>query len=262
MSITDSQTTSTQTRSKAIPLSELPRTLFSQRWWWTTLLVIAGMIVLFRLGIWQLDRLQQRRARNAEYVQQISAPPIRLTGADLPEDPAKLRDRQVEAQGTYDYSEQLILVQQNWQGRPGAHLVTPLLLEGGDVAVLVDRGWVPSAEVEVGDLAQFDEPGMQTISGAIQLSQTLSGGRETIVEGKQQEWYRIDVEAIQKQMPYQLLPFYVLASPEEGTIEQLPYRIPNEVDLSDGPHLFYAIQWFTFTLLLGVGYLYFVKTRP
>lgn len=247
---------------EAIPWSNLPRTLFSRRWWWTTLLVVAGMIILFRLGIWQLDRLQQRRANNAQYVQQVSAPPIQLTGADLAVDPAGLRDRQVEVQGTYDFSEQLVLVQQNWQGRPGAHLVTPLLLEGEDIAVLVDRGWVPSAEVEAGDLDQFDEPGIQSVSGAIQLSQTLSNGRETIVEGKQQEWYRIDVEAIQRQLPYKLLPVYVLASPTEEPIEQLPYRIENEVDLSDGPHLFYAIQWFIFTLLLGVGYLYFVKTHP
>jgi surfeit locus 1 family protein len=262
MSTANSQATSAQNKPEAIPISVLPRTLISRRWWWTTLLVIAGMIVLFRLGIWQLDRLQQRRARNAEYVQQISAPPLHLTGADLAADPAQLRDRQVEVQGTYDFSEQLILVQQNWQGRPGAHLVTPLLLDGEEVAVLVDRGWIPASDVEAGDLAQFDEAGSQSVTGAIQLSQTLSDGRETIIDGKQQEWYRIDVEAIQKQMPYQLLPFYVLASPEEDTAGQLPYRIENEIDLSDGPHLFYAIQWFTFTLLLGVGYLYFVKTRP
>lgn len=262
MSTANSQASSTQNKPEAIPLSNLPRTLFSRRWWWTTLLVIAGMIVLFRLGIWQLDRLGQRRARNAEYVQQVSAPPLHLTGTDLAADPAELRDRQVEVQGIYDFSEQLILVQQNWQGRPGAHIVTPLLLEGEEVAVLVDRGWIPSSDVEAGDLAQFDEPGGQSVTGAIQLSQVLSDGRETIVEGKQQEWYRIDIEAIQNQMPYQLLPIYVLASPVEDTSEQLPYRIKNEIDLSDGPHLFYAIQWFTFTLLLGIGYLYFVKTRP
>lgn len=262
MSIIEPQIASTQNKAESVPLSHLPRTLFSKRWWWTTLLVVAGMIVLFRLGIWQLDRLQQRQTRNAEYVQQISAPPLRLTGADLAVDPAGLRDRQVEVQGTYDFSEQLILVQQNWQGRPGAHLITPLLIEGGEFAVLVDRGWVPTADVEAGNLAQFDEPSSQSVTGAIQLSQTLSDGRETIVEGKQQEWYRIDVEAIQKQMPYKLLPIYVLASPAEDTIEQLPYHIENEIDLSDGPHLFYAIQWFFFTLLLGVGYLYFVKTHP
>ena len=262
MSTFNHQSVSTKDKPEPIPFSNLPRTLISRRWWWTTLLVVVGMVVLFRLGIWQLDRLQQRQTRNAEYVQQVAAPPLRLTSADLVVDPAGLRDRKVDVQGTYDFSEQLVLVQQNWQGRPGAHLVTPMLLEGGEVAVLVDRGWVPTADVETGNFAQFDEPGLQSVTGTIQLSQTLSNGRETIVDGKQQEWYRIDVEAIQKQMPYKLLPIYVLASPIGDTIEQLPYRIENEVDLSDGPHLVYALQWFAFTLLLGVGYLYFVKIRP
>jgi surfeit locus 1 family protein len=261
MSNVNPQAANNPDKPEAIPLSRLPRALFSRRWWWTTLLVIVGMIVLFRLGIWQLDRLQQRRARNAEYLQQISAPPLHLTGDELAADPAELRDRQVEMQGTYDFSEQLILVLQNWQGRPGAHLITPLLIGEGGVAVLVDRGWIPTADVEAGDFTQFEESGEKAVSGVIQLSQTLPGGRETIVEGRQREWYRIDVKAIQKQMPYPLLPFYVLESPSDNTTGQLPYRIENEIDLSDGPHLFYAIQWFIFTLMLGVGYLYFVKTR-
>ena len=39
--------------------------LFSKRWILTTLLAFAGVLVLARLGIWQLDRLAERRAFNA-----------------------------------------------------------------------------------------------------------------------------------------------------------------------------------------------------
>lgn len=244
-----------------IPMSALPRVLFSRRWWWTTLLVIAGMIVMARLGIWQLDRLQQRRTRNAEFLAQISVPPMLLTGDERPADPAVLRDRPAEARGLYDFSQQLVLVQQSWQGRPGGHLITPILLGDGDVAVLVDRGWVPTADVEAGNLVQYDQLGRQVVEGAIQLSQTLSGGRETIVDGRQFEWYRIDIEAIQNQIPYELLPFYLLASPAEGPPEDLPYRLKPEIDLTDGPHLGYAIQWFIFTTILGLGYGRFVSTH-
>ena len=38
-----------------------PVKLVSRRWIIPTILVIVGMIVLARLGIWQLDRLQQKR---------------------------------------------------------------------------------------------------------------------------------------------------------------------------------------------------------
>jgi surfeit locus 1 family protein len=247
-------------KTSSLPLSQLPRTLFNRRWWWTTLIVIVGVIIMARLGIWQLDRLQQRKDRNATYLEQISVAPLVLKAEDIVAAPVLLKDRLAVAQGSYDFSEQIVIVQQNWQGRPGAHLVTPLVLEDGQTAVLVNRGWIPSTDMS-SDLAQFNEPDERPVEGSIQLSQELSGGRETIVSGPQQEWYRIDIGAIQEQMPYELFPFYLLATPPEGYQEQLPYRIAPEIDLSDGPHLGYAIQWFLFASILGLGYLFFVRTR-
>lgn len=248
-------------KKRVVPLSRLPVTLVSRRWWWVTLLVIAGVILMARLGIWQLDRLQQRRTANTAYLEQINQPPLKLDQELLSVNPDELVDRQATAAGTYDFSNQLVLVQQNYQGRPGAHLVTPLLFEGGNTALLVDRGWIPAAEVEAADLDQYDLAGPQNISGVIQLSQTLDRGRETILQGRQQEWYRIDIEAIDQQMPYDLLPFYLLESPGADFQDDLPYRITMEVDLSEGPHLGYAIQWFLFSTVLALGYLYFVRTR-
>jgi len=248
-------------KTSAIPLSQLPKTIFNRRWWWTTLLAIVIILVFARLGIWQLDRLQQRKARNVEYLGQIAVEPLELTGQSLPGDPADLRDRSAKAMGEYDFDEQIILTQQSWQGRPGAHLITPLRIAGSDSAVLVNRGWIPSADAEAGMLSQYDQPGIQEVSGAIQLSQTLSGNRETVVEGPRQSWYRIDVGEIQQQVPYKLLPFFLLESPSENETAQLPYRLEPDIDLSDGPHLGYAIQWFLFAAVLAIGYLRYVSTH-
>ena len=44
------------------------RSLFSLRWLLTTLLVIMAVVVLARLGIWQLDRLEKRKAFNARVI--------------------------------------------------------------------------------------------------------------------------------------------------------------------------------------------------
>ena len=41
------------------------RKMFSRKWILATLLVLAAMGVMIRLGIWQLDRLEKRRAFNA-----------------------------------------------------------------------------------------------------------------------------------------------------------------------------------------------------
>ncbi|MDO8753616.1 MAG: SURF1 family cytochrome oxidase biogenesis protein [Anaerolineales bacterium] len=40
--------------------------MFSRAWLLATLLVFAGTALCIRLGIWQLDRLEQRRAFNAQ----------------------------------------------------------------------------------------------------------------------------------------------------------------------------------------------------
>lgn len=244
-----------------VPISRLPRTFFSRRWWWVTLLVILLIAVFIRLGIWQLDRRQQRLAANATYLAQISQAPLALDASFLAVDPEELADRAAIAQGHYDHEQQILLTQQSWLGRPGAHLVTPLVLEDGQTAVLVDRGWIPSADAEQGDLSQFDEPGQQSIEGTVQLSQVLFGGRSTEVEGPQQRWYRVEIEAIQEQMPYRLLPFYLVQTPPEGVQDVLPYRVTVEIDLSEGPHLGYAIQWFLFATILAVGYSRFVSTQ-
>ena len=64
---------------------------------------------------------------------------------------------------------------------------------------------------------------------------------------------------LRAQMPYELLPFYILQAPTGN--EAPPFRQKPEIDLSEGPHLSYAIQWFLFTLILGGGYLFLVRKK-
>lgn len=248
-------------KTQPAPLSRLPRLFVSRRWWWVSLLVIGGMLITFRLGIWQLDRLQQRQAENAEYIEQTKAAPLVLDGLPLAHEASDLKDRAAMVDGYFDFSEQIVLVQQNYQGRPGGHLVAPFIIAGGDEAILVNRGWIPAHEIETGEFEPFSDPDQGTVQGSLQPSQTLSRGRETEVEGRQQEWYRIDIAAIQEQVPYELAPIFLLEKPPSGVQEELPIREEPEIDLSDGPHLGYAIQWFFFCTILGIGYTYFVRTR-
>lgn len=233
------------------------KALFSRKWWWVTLLVIVMMGVLARLGIWQLDRLEQRRARNAEVIAALEAPPLALGEETLPQDLTTIRDREVVATGRYDFDEQVLLKLQSWQGRAGVHLITPLVLDG-DTAVLVDRGWIPDAEAVPENIGAFAEPGTVTVEGYAELTQTLRGGASE-PEGPQAEWYRIDIEGIARQMPYELLPIYVLQAPAPDGNSELPFRSEPEIDLTEGPHLGYAIQWFIFSAGLGIGYVLFVN---
>lgn len=245
-------------------------TFVNRQWWWTTLLVLLGMAVLVRLGLWQLDRLEQRRAHNAQIVAQLALPPIPLDGDALPADVAGLKNRQALARGEYDFTRQVALTQQHWMNTPGFHLITPLIIEGGapsgsgrPTAILVDRGWIPAAELEVANWSKYDVAGPVAVTGYIQLSQALKDARNAGQASRelQREWYRVDVAAIEAQMPYELLPVFLQQAPLADGNSSLPYRSELDSDLSEGNHFSYAIQWFIFATIFGVGYVYYVGKR-
>lgn len=228
------------------------KALVSRQWLLPTIAVIAGMIFLARLGFWQLDRLEQRREKNAALLTALESEAVDLNEVVLPEDLTPLKDRDVVAQGEFDFSHQGIVKLQVFQGQPGVYLVAPLVLDGGETAVLVDRGWVP----EGSSYAAYNEADQQTINGYIALTQTLNGSSSTLTD--ELEWYRVDIAAIQTQMPYKLLPVYIKQAPGESN-EQPPLRAEREVDLSEGSHMGYAIQWFLFSTILGVMYIALVN---
>jgi surfeit locus 1 family protein len=107
-------------------------------------------------------------------------------------------------------------------------------------------------------------PGEVEVEGIIRRSQSKSaiGGKADQLPGPGDPpldaWYWINIPDISKQLPYELLPVYVAAQPALGG-QQLPYRAETELDLSEGSHLGYALQWFTFAAILGIGYPFYVR---
>lgn len=246
------------------------RTLFSRRYIAITLFVLLAMLVMARLGVWQLDRRQQRLARNADLAAKLEQPPLSLNDvaaglAVTPQDRDAIRDIRAAASGRFDYDHQLLLVQQIYQESLGSRLLTPLLLDGSDKAVMIDRGWIPisSDAPDPASWAQYNsETGPVEISGFMQPSQRV--GRPAEVQAGQPArltWYQADLPAIAPQMPYEILPVYLQQSPDAAGNLTPPYRLDPEIDLSEGPHLGYAIQWFSFAIVAGVVYLRSVSQR-
>lgn len=244
------------------------RALVGRRWWWVTLVVIGLMILLARLGAWQLDRLEQRRAANAELRAALQSAPIDINdridefiGIAPDAISTDLANRDVVAVGSYDYDNQRILKLQTYNGMAGVHLVTPFMLEGTDTAVLVNRGWIPDAAHAAGERFA-DDTGPQTVEGYVALTETLlRRTADAIVPvGPGTELFRVDIAAVDEELPYRLAPFYLKLAPVNGAApDQLPVRVPKEIDLTEGPHLDYAMQWFIFSLGLGIGYVVFVN---
>jgi surfeit locus 1 family protein len=135
------------------------------------------------------------------------------------------------------------------------HLLTPFVLTGTDTAVIVDRGWVPQTEADTDDLAKYNAADDQALSGFVALTQPLprSGNAAAQPAGPQTEVYRVDVARLQAQLPYELLPFYVLQAPDGDELP--PFQAEPEIDLTEGPHLSYAIQWVLFSVVVVVGYI-------
>jgi surfeit locus 1 family protein len=235
--------------------------IFSRRWIVATLIVIAGAALCARLGIWQLDRLQQRRAANAHYVAMESLAALSLP-RDSKQDWADMEYRSVVASGHYDFSQQVALRNQAYHDQYGYHLLTPLVLDDG-TAILVDRGWIPP-ENDSSAWSAYDEPAEATVAGIARLSRDradLGGQADPELASGQTRldlWAFPNVPRIQEQVSYQLLPVYIQLNPD-GNDTQPPIPYQPEVDLSEGPHQSYAMQWFSFAALLLVGYPFYVR---
>jgi surfeit locus 1 family protein len=240
------------------------RLLFSRRWWKTTLLVVLAVVVMVRLGIWQLDRLEQRRAFNARVQEQIDQSPLSLAGAALDAELTSMEYREVVVAGEYDFAQEVVLRNQAWENQFGVHLITPLLIAGSDRGVLVNRGWAPYEDYLAQELGKYAEPGMVEVRGVIRLSQTRPdiGWRDDPIPGpgepRLEAWNMVNVAGINEQVPYSLLPVYVQQSPDPSWTA-MPYRSRPHLELTEGSHLGYAVQWFAFAVILGCGYPYFVK---
>lgn len=232
-------------------MTEMLKLFFAKHYRLTTLLVIIACGVMVRLGFWQLDRLAQRQALNAEITQKLAAPPLVLSGAAVTDDPKRLKFRPATVRGIFDHSQEVVLQGQSWQGQPGVHLITPLMIEGGNQAVLVDRGWIPTEAASPEQRRSFATKGVVEVSGLIQLSQPRPNAPPW--QAPELTIFRVDIERLQNQMPYPLLPLFIVQSSQPSQSE-LPYQREPDLDLSNGPHLGYAIQWFAFALILAVGY--------
>ncbi len=238
--------------------------LFSRQWWKTTIFVLIAVAVMIRLGIWQLDRLEQRRTFNTRVEAQLAENPLELSAQNLESDLYSMEYRTALARGEFDHQRQVVLRNQDWQGRLGVHILTPLIIAGTEAALLVDRGWIPYEDFTGGFLKQYAVPGQVQVEGIIRRSQSKPaiGGRADQVpapgEAPLETWNWINVSDISQQLPYQVLPVYLAAVPAAGE-QSLPYRSELELDLTEGSHIGYAFQWFSFAAILGIGYPFYLR---
>jgi len=212
------------------------------------LLVTAGCL---RLGLWQVDRLHQRRAVNATSATRRALPSLPLNAPASRRALESLPDRRVTAEGVFDHSQEVVVRGRVYREAPGVHVVTPLRLANSDTAVLVNRGFVPAPDAMTAEVDSLGEVGARQVTGiAFAIPTDAEGGAPLTRKGRT-TWKRLDLAALRARLPYPILDVYILEAPDSG----LP-RYPRRLEpwpLDDGPHLSYAIQWFAFGTIALVG---------
>lgn len=226
------------------------------------LVMVAGMVVA---GFWQLDRLDQKKDRNAKVAERTSEPVVDVASLLGPGDDdaaADLEFRSVEAAGTYLVDQEVLVRSRSRDGAPGSWVLTPLQLADGD-AVIVNRGWIPnSGQLEDVPAAYAAPDGEVTVTGIVRRSETRGSlGPRDPAEGTLTNLARADIGRIDQQVAEPLLPIYVqrvTQAPEQADEFPAPVPVPA---LDEGPHLSYAIQWALFSVGTIIAYVLILRRR-
>lgn len=215
--------------------------LRSPKWLAGHLLVVALVVAFVTAGLWQLDRLDQARARNAAVAETMSGAPEPVDealGSGAPD------YRRVSAAGTYLGEHQLLSTPASRDGQPGHHVLTPLETERGPI-LLVDRGWVPFDRDGVPEDLLVPPEGEVVVSGLLMPPEELDPGEGEFLGA-------IDPEAASARTGLELAPRHLQLLSQDPPLEgPLPHDQPV---LDEGNHFSYAMQWFLFAAVGVVGY--------
>ena len=220
--------------------------------WGLTLLLVLPIPLFIALGIWQLDRADQKRELARQLAVREALAPIAIKGEIG--DAEALRYRQIEAEGTYLPDGQFLIEGRRDGGTMGFHVVTPLRLAGSGNLLLVDRGWIPADSR--GDPTPAPVPeGSRILHGEADIPSppalVLHGGSDAAKAwGKRWPYLTLDLYAATVDQP--VAPVVMRLSPKDpdGFVRRWTNPVPN-VAMHQG----YAAQWFGFALIALVLYL-------
>jgi surfeit locus 1 family protein len=226
-----------------------------------TIIIILAVGVLCRLGVWQLERHAEREQQNIQIRAGLQQAPLVLL-AGSPELDEALDYRRVTVRGTFDPAHDVLLRNRSLDGATGYHLITPLRLSGSEQAIMIDRGWIPLALADEAQRRALPTPtGEVSITGVTRIAQRGERPADpplTADRPRLERWFWMDLERMQQQMPYRLAPFSIVQEPAAADGGRLPRPVAVG-DLGAGPHLGYAIQWFSFAIIFAVGYAVIVR---
>jgi cytochrome oxidase assembly protein ShyY1 len=244
---TDCATRSASIRADAGNVEFVLRLLVRTRWIALSLLVVALVVVFIELGQWQLRRLDDRRAVNAAVSASASRAPTALD--ELPSGSAA-EWTLIAAEGRYDADGELLVRNRPLDGTNGFHVVTPFVTEN-DQLLLVLRGWVPAGTTakETPDVPPPPR-GDVSITGRLRTSESARRDLQADVPGQVTS---LDTQAIANLLDEPVYEDYIELTAQDPPAGDVPRLLPAP-EISEGPHLAYAVQWFAFAAIAIGGW--------
>ena len=218
-------------------------------------LVGSAVIVMIGMGLWQLDRLDTKQKLNQEVEERTASALVPLQDvvgvADQWKIGESLKFRRVTAEGQYQNQDSVLIRNRSLNGAPGYWLLTPLIIAEGQ-AVVVNRGWIPISAEEFSPepIEKVKISGMlreTTEASGLQKSDPSDGVLETLG--------RVDLQRYQEQLNYDIYPVFIHLEFQDPESQDEEFPLKLEIPkFDDGPHLNYAIQWFSFAAVFAIGY--------
>ena len=218
--------------------------------------IIALLLIIFCLwgSQWQYHRGVDRHARNAVIQDRIAQSPIELKSVS-----GALVDYEwqtVSVEGVFDNEKQILLRNRYNDGKYGYEVLT-LFKSTANKSFWVDRGWVQAGATATTPPVITEVPTSQvSITGRLRLDSSLPRGSFFALPGKGEGL----VSELNAQSQLNTEKFYIdlLSGSEPSLTPDVTAQLP---ELSDGPHMAYALQWLFFAGLVIYGRILIRRTR-
>jgi len=211
----------------------------------------AMLVLLVRLGFWQLERAEfkERLAQRYAVHADAAARPVHELLAQGAQ-PARWQYRRARAEGRFDTRRQYLLDNRTRTGRAGYHVLTPL--DTARETLLVNRGWVALGP-DRGALPPLElSPGPLTVTG--RLAPPPQPGLLLGASGYDAaSWPKVvqlvDLEQMSRQLGAPLLPAVLLLDPSHEACLVCEWQPARGIGAER--HRGYAVQWFALAAALA-----------